>query len=362
MLNRTTGARIALALEGNGALCAYHAGVYEALHEAGIEPEWIAGESMGAMVGAVIAGNPIERRIDALRALWATFAQHSWPSTQLFPWPIGDWLGAAYGVPGLYSPSLPGPLAGGTAFYDLSPARATLERYIDFDRLNDREIRFAAGAVNAATGNFTYFDNAYMRIGPEHVLASMALPPGFPAIQIDGQSYWGAALVSSTALQHVLDGFGDRALVVFQPYLLAVSDRLPRSLHEVNAKQRAISLTSRARFIADYYANMQWMRRKLRHVLERLPEDARTQEEKDLLNGLVSQPRVSLVNLVYRRQDDDVVFAPHNFSQNAIAEHWARGRSDTERALGRDVLTPKPEGDGGIAIYDTDMRHAPNAQ
>jgi NTE family protein len=356
-------ARIALAFEGTGALCAYHAGVYEALHDAGIEPNWIAGESLGAMVGAVIAGNAPDRRMDALKAVWGTFAQPFWPSRDFFFWPMmSDWLAVTYGVPGLYQPSLKSVLPGATAFYDLSPARATLERYVDFDRLNSGEIRYAAGAVNVASGNFTYFDNAHMRIGPEHVLASMALPPGFPAVEINGRSYWDATLVSSTALQHVLNSIGDHAVVVFQPYLFAVSDRLPQSLNEVNEKQRAISFTSRARLIAAFYGNTQWMRRKLRHALERIPESERTQEDSELLDNLVSQPRVSLVNLVYRRQAEDGASAPHNFAQDAITEHWTRGRLDTERALGRDVLSPRSDGEGGITIYDADMRRGPDEQ
>jgi NTE family protein len=356
MLDRGTGkTRVALALEGSGALCAYHAGVYEALHEADIEPDWIAGESMGAMIGAVIAGNPPERRVDQLRLLWSSFAQPSLLFGSLLG-PLAEWFAVALGIPGLYRPNPAGPLLGGTAFYDLSPARATLERFVDFDRLNSGEIRYAAGAVDVATGNFTFFDNAHMRIGPDHVLASMALPPGFPAIQIDGRSYWDAALVSSTALQHVLTGAGDWATVVFQPYLFAVSERVPVSLNEVYAKQRAMSYVSRARLIADYYVNMQRMRQKLRHALERLPESAQTEEDRALLDDLVSQPRVSLVNLVYRRQAEDVTSATYNFDTTATAEHWARGRADAAQALGRNVLTTERSEDGGITIYDADMR------
>lgn len=349
--SRTSKTRVALALEGTGALCAYHAGVYEALHEAGVEPDWIAGESMGAMIGAVIAGNPPERRLDQLRSLWSTFSQPSWPFAVL-PALIPHWRTVAFGVNGLCSPNLAGPLFGGTAFYDLTPARATLERLVDFEQLNGGEIRYAAGAVNVATGNFTFFDNAHMRIGPEHVLASMALPPGFPAIEVDGRSYWDAALVSSTALQHALYGAGDWAMVIFQPYLFAVSERVPVSLNEVNYRQRAISYSSRARLVADYYANMQRMRQQLRHALERLPDSARTQADKALLADLMSQPRVSLVNLIYRRKADDVVSAMNNFDANAIDEHWARGRADAAHALGRNVLATEGGDDSGVTIYD----------
>lgn len=360
MLKPNSGeAIVALALEGTGALCAYHAGVYQALHEAGVEPDWIAGESMGAMVGAVIAGNAPERRLDALNALWKTFAQPAWPSMAL-PWPMSDWLAVTSGVPGLYAPSLQGPLLGGSAFYDLSPARATLEQYVDFDRINDRKIRFAVSAVNVATGNFTYFDNAHHRISPEHILASMALPPAFPAVQVAGTSYWDASLVASTALQHVLDGSGDHALIVFQPYFFALSDRMPRTLNEITAKQRAISFSSRARLIANYYAQIQFMRNRLKSAIQRLPEEQRTEEDKSLLKSLASQPRVSLVNLAYRRQESDIDYAPHNFAQDAIEQHWSHGRLDTQRALGSEMLSPMHDDDSGIAIYNEGMRRDQN--
>jgi NTE family protein len=356
MLDRSTSkTRVALALGGAGALSAYHAGVYNALHDAGIEPDWIAGESMGALIGAVIAGNTPERRLSHLGALWSTFAQGAMPVARPFQamMGMGQWVTMAFGIPGLFRPNMISPLLGGTAYYDLSPARDTLERLVDFDLLNHGPIRYAVSAVNVATGNFTVFDNRNMRIIPDHVLASMASPPAFAAIEIDGNAYWGAALVSSAALQDIFAGAGDGAMVVYQPYLFVVSDRVPTSLAEVQSKQQAITYISRARLIADYYANLQRMRGTLRRALERLPEDARTQDDRALLADLVSQPRISLVNLVYRQHTEDINALNYNFDRDAIAEHWQRGRDDAARALGRGEASPADE-ESGITITEVD--------
>ena len=221
-------------LQGGGALGAYQAGVYEALAEHGIEPTWIAGISIGAINSAIIAGNPAGERVAKLREFWESVTTGSaiwggWlPHTPLAvslraavnQLSAGEVL--ARGVPGFFSPRLlPPPLQpsgtpGATSWYDTGTLRKTLEHLVDFDRINRREMRLSIGAVNVRTGNFAYFDNASDRIGPEHVMASGALPPGFPAVEIDGEHYWDGGMVSNTPLDWVLSAPSELDTLVFQ--------------------------------------------------------------------------------------------------------------------------------------------------
>ena len=204
---------VALVLQGGGALGAYQAGVYEALAEANIHPDWIAGISIGAINAAIIAGNPPNTRVDRLREFWTqatSGAPWDWPalndSTRNLLNQMSANFAAAFGATGFFSgrPFTPWLLPGGTleatSFYDTKALKHTLERLVDFDRLNAGMTRFSAGAVNIRTGNLIYFDNSTHTICPEHIMASGALPPGFPAVEIEGEQYWDGGLVSNTPL------------------------------------------------------------------------------------------------------------------------------------------------------------------
>ena len=216
---------VALLLQGGGALGAYQAGVYEALAEANIHPDWVAGISIGAINAAIIAGNPPKSRVDRLREFWthvSSSAPWDWSGNLLLGLPrtddtrnllnqISANYAAVFGATGFFTARPMGPLLqpGGTleatSFYDTKNLKHTLERLVDFDRLNAGMTRFSAGAVNVRTGNFVYFDTTTHTIGPEHVMASGALPPGFPAVEIDGEQYWDGGLVSNTPLQWVIE-------------------------------------------------------------------------------------------------------------------------------------------------------------
>ncbi len=254
---------VALVLQGGGALGAYQAGVYEALAEAGIHPDWVAGISIGAINSALIAGNPPERRVDRLRAFWEGITTGwSW-----FDWanvPKGDaarkslnqlYAGFALvaGAPGLFAPRYPPPWlyppgnANATSLYDTSRLRATLERLVDFDRLNAATTRLSIGAVNVRSGNFVYFDTQTHTIGPEHIMASGALPPGFPPIEIEGEHYWDGGLVSNTPLQWVVESQPRLDTLAFQVDLWSARGELPRSLAEVSTRQKEIQYSSRRR-------------------------------------------------------------------------------------------------------------------
>ena len=203
--------RVALVFQGGGALGAYQAGVFAALDEVGCVPNWLSGVSIGAVNAAIIAGNPPERRLERLRAFWETVSGRKiWAYT-----PEGDWFRAMrnltsawttifLGQPGFFQPRQLNPWlqltgsAGAVSYYKTDNLRQTLERVIDFDVLNDGSKRLSVGAVNVRTGNFVYFDTEHERIGPEHIMASGALPPALPAVKIEGEHYWDGGIVSNT--------------------------------------------------------------------------------------------------------------------------------------------------------------------
>ena len=254
--------RTALVLQGGGALGAYQAGVYEALAQHSRQPDWLAGVSIGAINAAIIAGNHPERRLERLRAFWE---QSSSELSLNLPYlaAAGDdfrialnrvsaILVAALGAPGFFRPRPFGPhfAAPGTpaalSYYDTEPLRETLLRLVDFERLNGGDVRLMLGAVNISTGNNVVFDSAKTRIGPEHVMASGALPPGFPPVEIEGEYYWDGGLVSNTPLEFVLDAAeGQYDLLVMQVDLFPARGPVPRTLLEAGEREKDIRYSSR---------------------------------------------------------------------------------------------------------------------
>jgi NTE family protein len=342
--------RVALALEGGGALCAYQAGVYQALHEAGIEPDYIVSESMGTVNAAIIAGNPPESRVERLGEFW------SMVGSSAFDFGLG-WsplLSTLFGIQGLVSPRVISPIfmpLGGpeaTSFYDPTPLRETLYRMVDFDLLNRGRVRFAAGAVNVGTGNYVYFDTAHMMVTPEHVLASTAFPPTMPMVELDGESYWDGGLSSVTALSHLLNDVRDTNMLIFQIHLFAAASRLPRNLKEVQTQAHNIRYSSRARLVTDYYLKTQGLRQTLKEVLQKLPEERRGEREQALLEDLAADPRVDILNLIYR-QDAGTEITTSDFSGKAIKAHWLAGYEDTVVAL-REHEVPADARGGGITV------------
>ena len=255
--------RIALLLQGGGALGAYQGGVYEALAEAGLHPDWTAGISIGAINAALIAGNPPEERADRLRRFWELVSSPGYGDglapllngdsgrTLLNQWSAGQAL--SLGAPGFFAPRLltpwlcPHGSIEATSYYDTRPLRATLEQLVDFDRINSGAMRFSVGAVNVRTGNIAYFDSTTHRIRPEHVMASGALPPGFPAVEIEGEHYWDGGLISNTPLSWVVDNHPHRDTLAFQVDLWSSRGALPRNMAQVPTRQKEIQYSSRTR-------------------------------------------------------------------------------------------------------------------
>jgi NTE family protein len=371
---------IALVLQGGGALGAYQAGVYQGLFEAGIAPNWIAGISIGAFNTAIIAGNPPQRRMEALREFWDTISRpYLLPSTTfgqearfadidadsrawLDTWEA--WRAIVEGQHGFYQPrgwlgqdpmalfgAPPGPAE--ASFYDTSPMIATLERMVDFDRLNDGGIRVSVGAVNVRTGNLEYFDNTQMRLDARHILASGALPPAFPAVEIDGEFYWDGGLVSNTPLSQVLTASPRRDTLVFQVDLWNARGDLPQNLLDVAERQKEIQYSSRTRLITDTQRVFQHYRRLLRELLEEIPEDVRKSNPwAQHAAELACDRRYSVVHLIYRDRARIGHFKDYQFGRVAMREHWLSGQSDIARALSHPDWLQLPHGESAFVAHD----------
>jgi len=365
---------VALVLQGGGALGAYQAGVYEGLHEAGIRPTWLAGISIGALNTAVIAGSPESQRVDRLRELWETICATpvKWPETSglaeaalPFTMDLRPAHNAAaamralfQGQPGFFKPRFPppylSPFAGdaATSFYDTAPLRDTLERLIDFDRLNSGEMRVSVGAVNVRSGNFTYFDTSERRLGPEHFMASGALPPGFPAIEIDGEHYWDGGVVSNTPLSYVLSTEPRRDTLTFQVDLWSAKGRLPDDLMEVSSRQKDIQYSSRTRAITTYMMQMQKMRQALQRVMEKLPEEAKQDPEIKAIADLACHRAYNIVHLIYQTKAYEGHSKDYEFGLDAMREHWQSGLDDIRRTLADPRRLDRPSPEVGVVTHD----------
>jgi NTE family protein len=357
--------RMALVLQGGGALGAYQAGVYQALHEAGLEPDWVAGVSIGGINAAIIAGNPPERRVERLREFWETItARRIWAYT-----PDGDdprkarnaWsstMTMLMGQPGFFTPHFPNPwfsLRGAktaTSFYDSSPLRETLLRLVDFELLNRRETRYACGAVNVLNGNFAYFDNTMADIIPEHVMASGALPPALPMVNIGTDNYWDGGLVSNTPLQHVLENAASKNILVFQVDLFSARGNLPRDMYDVLARQKDIQYSSRTRLVTDYFRTRHEADLFLRRVLDKVPEELLTDDERAAKRRLAELPEAAIVHLIYQQTAYETQAKDFEFSGTSMREHWEAGHRDTVRTLRHKDWLSIPATDSGIIVHD----------
>lgn len=365
---------VALLLQGGGALGAYQGGVYEALAAAKVVPNWVAGISIGAINAALIAGNPPETRVKQLRAFWEQITERPLtgfaraifgetpPKAGNIAHGLLDKLGAAQalvsGAPGFFGPRFPPPWAqppgsaGATSFYDTAQLKATLESMVDFDRINSGEMRFSVGAVNIRTGNFVYFDTETDKIRVEHILASGALPPGFPAVEIDGEPYWDGGLVSNTPLQWLVEARKRHDTLAFQVDLWSARGRLPRDLTEVAVRQKEIQFSSRTRASTDHLKHLQKIRAALGRVLRDLPADACATEEAQMLAEFADRKVYNIVQLIYRAQAYEGDSKDYNFSRRSMVEHWQSGQADALLALDHPEIFERPPGDVHFQAFD----------
>jgi NTE family protein len=357
--------RIALVLQGGGALGAYQAGVYQAMHEARLEPDWVSGVSIGAINSAIIAGNPPNRRLRQLRAFWERITDRKiWPFT-----PDGDiyrkarnatssWLTMMQGQPGFFSPRFPNPwisvtgAQSATSYYDNSPLRQTLTELVDFSLLNDRLTRFSVGAVNVLSGNFVYFDNAIEQIEPEHVMASGALPPALPMVKIGTDHFWDGGIVSNTPLQHLLDQEDNLNTLVFQVDLFSARGMLPRDIQDVLARHKDIMYSSRTRYNTDVFRRIHNWQVALYQVLSRVPEENMTDQDRELKGKLARLPDIAILHIIYQQKAYEGHAKDYEFSGTSMREHWQSGYEDTKRTLKHQKWLTMPPPGSGIVVHD----------
>lgn len=359
---------VALVLQGGGALGSYQAGVFEALDGAGIEIDWIAGISIGAVNAAILAGNPPGRRLERLRSFWNT-ATAALPSLML---PLGDlgrewaheWSAAAVmatGVPGFFTPRALPPIfappgsCDALSFYDSAPLRATLNELVDWDLLNDGPVRLSVGAVDIESGNFHYFDTQDERLDARHIMASGALPPGLPPIEIDGRLYWDGGLVSNTPLTHVLDRQTD-ATLIFQVDLFPAVGERPRTLSDVFAREKEIRFSSRTRQVSAERLRLRKDRELGRRVLAKLPPEMADDPDVRALAARCDEPPVSLVHLIYRANAWEGGSRDFEFSARSMHEHWEAGRAAVAETMASARLVAQNILDGKTAAFDLTHR------
>ncbi|MFM0313593.1 patatin-like phospholipase family protein [Paraburkholderia nemoris] len=371
---------IALVLQGGGALGSYQAGVYEGLAETGVQPNWIAGVSIGALNTAIIAGNAPENRVEALRGFWDSICHPlDWVGG------LGAWMLPGFGAqdlsrkwaslwaasraltegqPGFFSPRNPLPMAGfgkqnpnAVSYYDTAALRETLLKFADFDRINDGDIRVSVGAVNVRTGNLVYFDNTKMRLEPEHFMASGALPPGFPAVEIDGEYYWDGGLVSNTPLTEVLRDADHKDTLVFQVDLWSARGNAPGDFLDVSERAKDIQYSSRTRAITSMLADRQKHARFVKELLAHVPSDLRkTDPLFRLAEEAADGSAINVVHLIYKNKPYEGHYKDYEFSVDTMHEHWESGLEDIRDSFAHREWFDVPSREQGFVTHDVHRR------
>jgi NTE family protein len=356
-----------LVLQGGGALGAYQAGVFEALSENGYAPDWVTGVSIGAVNAALIAGNPPALRVARLREFWERVSSGMPliapaaldPFRRTFNL-VSASTAITFGVPGLFTPRIPpavfapeGTLAA-LSIYDTTPLRETLDELVQFDIINGRQTRFAVGVVQVRTGNSVYFDNYTpdTEIAPEHVMASGALPPGFPPVEINGEFYWDGGLVSNSPLWYVLDDSPSLEALILQVDLFSARGEMPANLDQVLERAKDIQYSSKTRFNTSRVKQIEELRAALRRVLSRLPVELKDDPDVRLLCDETRGRRVSVVQLINRRFDHSSQSKDYEFSRATVRSLWDAGREAVQRSMASPEWPRACTGKQGLHTFD----------
>ncbi|AOM02596.1 patatin-like phospholipase family protein [Cobetia marina] len=353
-----------LVLQGGGALGAYQIGVFEALAEAGIQPDWVVGTSVGAINGALIAGNPDGERLKALEAFWYGIAQ---PANSLgpafHPWERSVARSSAmlWGIPGFFRPR---PLwtvpiwqsffGEPPSLYDTEPLGDTLNRLVDFERLDARHpenVRLSVGAVNIGSGALRYFDSSQEALDHRHILASGALPPAFPPVWIDGQAYWDGGLYSNTPISWVLSERAHSETIVncYVIDLWSAYGKVPETLQEAQLREKDIQYSSRAGEHLHLMEENQALRMGLEHLADLLPEDLRQSQEIHDILAMTQQPSINVVRLLAAARPDETSLKDIDFSRATIDSRRRSGYGDMHEVLNRcEQFDPLPRNIGVI--------------
>jgi len=354
-----------LVLQGGGALGAYQAGVFTGLDEAGVAPDWIAGVSIGAINAALIAGNPPEHRVKRLSEFWERVSARSLfvpPPALPQVRPMFNLMSAAsaftFGVPGFFTPRVPPPFMalegspGALSFYDTQPLKATLEELVDFDLINRQAVRLSLGAVNVRSGQSMYFDNKKMRLGPEHVMASGALPPGFPPVNVDGDWYWDGGISSNTPLWYVVDENYRLGALVLQVDVFSAAGNMPANIQQVQERSKDIQYASKSRFNVTRLTEIEELRGALHRVLDKLPPELLADPDVKRLAEISERGAVALVHFINRHDTKSSDYKDCEFSRATVTELWEFGYGDACKSLASDQWQSATNLGNGVRVYD----------
>jgi NTE family protein len=362
-----------LVLQGGGALGAYQAGAYEALAARGHCPDWVAGISIGAINAAIIAGNTPENRVKRLRAFWERVSS-GLQGPSLFPGDHGrslfnetsSWLTSLFGIPGFFTPRFPPPglsLPGTTAalsLYDTAPLRQTLNDLVDFKILNQGNLRTSVGTVHIKSGNFRFFDTKKDTLTADHIMASGALPPGFPPVVIDGESYWDGGLVSNTPLQYVIDeANGGKDLCIFQVDLFSSRGLVPSTIFEAAEREKEIRFSSRTRLNTTAAMESQRLRKAAKNLVAKLPESFRDDPDTRVLLEHAKEAAITVMHLINRPTNHDSQSKDYEFSRLSVEEHWEAGRKDVEQSLASPAWQNRTRPQHGMKTFDLTREQQP---
>ncbi|MBR0933849.1 patatin-like phospholipase family protein [Bradyrhizobium jicamae] len=361
--------QVVLVLQGGGALGSYQAGVYEALHEAGIEPDWIVGTSIGAINASLIAGNSPQNRTTRLRAFWKKMEQNPvWSFRDIYPGSnekLSYWSTVTNGIPGFFQPN---PLAhagdsyvlgaDNAGYYSTAPLEKTLAEFVDFDLVNQCSPRLTVGAAHLRTSEMRYFDSRDTRLGVKHIMASGALPPAFPAIRIDGELYWDGGILSNTPTEVVFDDIPRRNSLIFAVHLWNPRGSEPTTMAEVLTRHKDVQYSSR---IASHIARQQQAHR-LRHVINqlaaRLPESERNSEAVRELASYGCPTRMHIVRLLAPQLDRETHIKDIDFSPSGIKARWDAGYAHTRAVLQRKPWIGEFDALSGVVLHEQALAEA----
>ena len=359
--------RVALVLQGGGALGAYQAGVYQALHEHGLTPDWVVGTSIGAINGAIIAGNERAVRLDRLKAFWDEVAHSDLldmrkvpDSARRFNTMLTTIDTVTQGVPGMYALRWFNPFFAGwpvdaesASFYDTSPLEETLRRLVDLECLNaSGGIRLTVSAIKVTCGQLDNFDTAHQTVNIKHVMASGALPPGFPPVRIDGELYWDGGLYSNTPLEMVLADEPRVDTICFMVDLWSADGPEPNTLEQVYTRQKDVLYASRSRRHIDAYLRGYRLRRLIRTLRAKVPDHLLGEEELRELEKVGTDTTMHIVRLAYAGRDWQMASKDINFSKGSIEWRWDQGYQDAMRAIDHGAWHAEaPEG-AGVLVHE----------
>jgi NTE family protein len=366
--------QVVLVLQGGGALGAYQGGIYEALHEAGIEPNWVIGTSIGALNAGIIAGNPPDKRLEHLREFWATMEYKPWweNSPFLAPWfsnskhladltsQTAHMMALFGGVAGYYT--LNHALTFGGAKAPLGVERAALYNTENLDKtmtaltdpacFNSGHPRLTVGTVNVKSGRMHYWDSARMPLGLNHVLASAALPPAFPAVRIDGDPYWDGGIYSNTPIEAVFDDNPRRDSIVFADQMWHISGPEPQSLEDVLSRQKDIQFASRDDSHIARQQALHRFRHMVRELVKLVPEEQRNRPEIKEFAAWGCGTFMHIVRLNAPHIEGEGNSRDIDFTAGGIRARWKAGHDDTARALEKRPWENAIDPMAGVAVHD----------